>query len=351
MMDMQAFLRNMPKAELHLHIEGTVSAAKVLELAERNGVDIPYNSEAQILAAQDYGTPALKSFLDYHYMCSGVLRTGRDIFEITRDFLEKCLEENIRHVEIFFDPQQHIDRGISFDELIDAMMIACDASDVSTGLIMCMNRERSLVSAMEMLDLAASHRDKIIGVGLDSYEEGNPPRKFQEFYSRAQKEGYRLTAHCDCDQANAVEHANQCVHELGLKRIDHGLHVLDDPALIEVVKDRQITLTMCPTWRPSDPAPRRLDALRKMLDLGLRVCLNTDDPEEFASRYLTNTLQKVQQHGNFSAEDMTQFMRNAFNGAWISDDQRAVHMEELEAHLQSYSTQYHQKIGGSVAKS
>lgn len=336
-LNMSEFIALMPKAELHLHIEGTVSAAKVLDLANRNGVDIPYATEAEVLAAQDYGTPALKNFLDYHYMCSSVLRNGRDVFDITKDFLNRCREENIRHVEMFFDPQQHIDRGVGFDELMDALTTACNASAVSTGLIMCMNRERSLESAMEMLDLAEKHRSDIIGVGLDSYEEGNPPIKFQEFYDRARAEGYRLTAHCDCDQKDAVEHASQCVHQLGLERIDHGLHVLDDPALIEVVRERRITLTMCPTWRPSDPEPRRLSALRKMLDLGLRVCLNTDDPEEFASRYLTNTMQQVQRHGKFSAEDMTQFMRNAFDGAWISDDQRKAHLQELEAHLKMHT--------------
>jgi adenosine deaminase len=338
-MNMNEFIAAMPKAELHMHIEGTVSAAKVLELAERNGVDIPYASEPEILAAQDYGTPALENFLDYHYMCSSVLRDGRDVYEITRDFLNKCLAENIRHVEMFFDPQQHIDRGVSFDALMDAMTTACKASDVSTGLIMCMNRDRSLDSAMEMLDLADKHRSNIIGVGLDSYEEDNPPIKFQDFYDRAREEGYRLTAHCDCDQKNAVEHANQCVHKLGLERIDHGLHVLDDPELIEVVRERNITLTMCPTWRPSDPEPRRLKALRKMLDLGLPVCLNTDDPEEFANRYLTNLMQRVQQDGGFDAEDMTQFMRNAFRGSWIGDEQRAAHLEELEAHLANYLQQ------------
>ena len=338
-MDMNEFVAAMPKAELHLHIEGTVSAAKVLELANRNGVEIPFSSEAEILAAQDYGTPALENFLNYHYMCSSVLRNGKDIFEITRDFLTKCVAENILHVEMFFDPQPHIDRGLTFNELLDGMLMACKASDVSTGLIMCMNRERSLESAMEMLDLAERHRDNIIGVGLDSYEEGNPPIKFQDFYDRAREEGYRLTAHCDCDQKNAVEHASQCVHKLNLERIDHGLHVLDDPALVEAVRDRNITLTMCPTWRPSDPGPRRLDALRRMLDLKLQVCLNSDDPEEFASRYLTNTLQKVQKHGDFSAEDMTQFMRNAFNGSWIGEEKRTAYLRELEAHLTNYTTQ------------
>ncbi|UTS82633.1 Adenine deaminase (plasmid) [Phaeobacter piscinae] len=338
-MNMNEFIAAMPKAELHIHIEGTVSAKKVLELAERNGVDIPYASEAEIVAAQDYSFPALENFLDYHYMCSSVLRDGRDVYEITRDFLEKCRFENIRHVEMFFDPQQHIERGVSFDDLMEAMMTACQASEVSTGLIMCMNRERSLESAMEMLDLADKHREDIIGVGLDSYEEGNPPIKFQEFYDRAREDGYRLTAHCDCDQKDAVKHAHQCAHDLNVDRIDHGLHVLDDPELIEVVRKREITLTMCPTWRPSDPEPRRLKALREMLDLGLPVCLNTDDPEEFASRYLTHMMQSVQQKGNFSAEEMTQFMRNAFRGSWIGQEQRAIHLTELEAHLEAYLQQ------------
>ena len=338
-MNMNDFIAAMPKAELHMHIEGTVSAAKVLEMADRNGVDIPYASEAEIVAAQDYGFPALENFLDYHYMCSSVLRDGRDVFEITQDFLSKCLDENIRHVEMFFDPQQHIERGVSFDELMDAMTTACKASDVSTGLIMCMNRDRSLDSAMEMLDLAGKHRSNIIGVGLDSYEEGNPPVKFQAFYDRARDEDYRLTAHCDCDQKDAVKHAHECVHNLEVNRIDHGLHVLDDPELIEIVRKREITLTMCPTWRPSDPEPRRLKALRKMLDLGLPVCLNTDDPEEFASRYLTNMMQKVQQDGEFNADEMTQFMRNAFKGSWIGDEQRTAHLAELEAHLAAYRKQ------------
>jgi len=339
---MPDFISRMPKAELHLHIEGTISPAKVLELAERNGIDIQYSTEQELLDAQDYGEPALKNFLDYHYMCTGVLRTGRDVYEIVRDYLNRCIIENIRHAELSFDPQQHIDRGIAFDDLIDAMNRARRDSDVSTQLVMCMNRERSLESALEMLDRAQKHRREIVGVGLDSYEEGNPPIKFKEFYERARSEGYRLTAHCDCGQNNAVEHARQCIHDLGVERIDHGLHVLDDPELIKDAHARNITLTMCPTWRPSDPEPRRLPGLRKMLDRGLRVCVNTDDPEEFASRYLTNTMTEVQKHGKFSAEEMTAFMRNAFEGAWIGSASRTRFLKELDDHLRN-----HLPAGGS----
>lgn len=337
---MSEFLRTMPKAELHLHIEGTVEPRKVLELAERNGVDIPYSTEQQLIDAQDYGEPALDNFLDYHYMCTGVLRTGRDIFEITERYLERCAHENIRHTELSFDPQAHIERGVEFDELIealnDARRKAADRNGTSTHLIMCMNRDRSQDDALRMLDLAQKHQDDIVGVGLDSYEEGNPPIKFVEFYKRAKSEGYRLTAHCDCDQKNSALHIHQCIHDLGVERIDHGIHCLDEPSLHEEIKKRGIALTMCPTWRPSDPAPRRLAALRQMLDLGLQVNLNTDDPEEFASRYLTNTLVGVQREGGFTAEEMTHFMRNAFLGSWINEQQRATFLNELDQHHQKF---------------
>ena len=194
-MTMSEFLRTMPKAELHMHIEGTVEPRMVLELAERNAVDIPYSTEQQLLDAQDYGEPALDNFLDYHYMCTGVLRTGRDIFEITERYLERCARENIRHTELSFDPQAHIERGVEFDELIDALNDArhkaADRNGTSAHLIMCMNRDRSQEDALRMLDLAQKHQDDIIGVGLDSYEEGNPPIKFIDFYNRAKTEGYR----------------------------------------------------------------------------------------------------------------------------------------------------------------
>ncbi|WP_170763492.1 adenosine deaminase [Ruegeria lacuscaerulensis] len=335
-MDMKQFIQEMPKAELHLHIEGTVSPKRVLELADRNGVNIEFKSEKELLDAQDYGTPPLENFLKYHYMCSDVLRTGRDIFEITQDYLEKCVIENTRHVELSFDPQGHLERGIEFGELIDALNKARKDSPVSTQLVMCMNRDRTLESALEMLKLAEDYKDDIVGLGLDSVEEGNPPVKFQEYYDRGRELGFKLTAHCDCDQNNAVEHARQCIHDLGVHRIDHGVHVMDDPQLIEDVKERGITLTMCPTWRLGDPGPRRIPAIRKMLEMNVPACLNTDDPEEFASRYMSNMLSVVQEQGEFSAEEMTQFMRNAFVGSWIPDARRGAYLKELNAHLNTF---------------
>ena len=337
---MNTFLQEMPKAELHVHLEGTIPAAMVLSLAKRNGVDIPYDSEAALVAAQDYPEPALVNFLNYHYLCSDVLRTGQDIYDVTQNYLAQCNQENIRHAEISFDPQPHLERGIGFDELIEAMdnarRDALSDHGVSSQFIMCMNRERSEEDALAILKLASRYRDSIVGVGLDSYEKDNPPIKFLAFYKQAKEQGYRLTAHCDCNQENATLHIHQCLHDLSVERIDHGLHCLDDSSLHTEVKARGITLTMCPTWRPSDPAPRRVAALREMLTLGLPVTVNSDDPEEFASRYLTNIVIAVQREGEFSAREMTQFMRNAFEGSWITESQRQSYVAELDSHLSAY---------------
>jgi len=340
MLDMATFLTNMPKAELHLHIEGTIQAQMLLEMAKRNGIDIPYDSEAEVLAAQDYGEPALANFLRYHYNCVRVIRTGRDLHDITLTFLKKCREENIRHVELFFDPQVHLQHGLSFEEVIGGLQQGrekgAEQFNVSSYLIMCANRDRPAEDAMRLLDLAATYREYIIGVGLDSLEQDNPPVKFKDFYRRAREKGYHLTAHCDVDQENSPEHIRQCIHVLGVERIDHGVNCIEDPELVEAIKENNICLTVCPTWRLSDPGPRRLKRMREMFDLGLPVTINTDDPEEFASRYLTNTMIGVQRETGYSAEEMVQFMRNAFMGSWLDENHKHAYLAELEAYARSH---------------
>lgn len=336
---MTDFIRNMPKAELHLHIEGTIQAQMLLEMANRNEIDLPYRTPAEVLKAQDYGEPALANFLDYHYNCVRVIRSGNDLYDITLAFLKKCQEENIRHVELFFDPQVHLEHGLSFEEVIKGLQQGCEKGaeefKVSSLLIMCANRDRSAEDALRMLDLADPYRRHIAGVGLDSLEQDNPPLKFIEFFRRAHQEGYHLTAHCDVDQENSAEHIRQCIHDLGVERIDHGVNCVEDGALLEAIKEKNICLTVCPTWRPSDPGPRRLKRLRQMFELGLPVTINTDDPEEFASRYLTNTMIGVQQGTGYTAEEMIQFMRNAFIGSWLDESRKQSYLRELEAYAQN----------------
>jgi adenosine deaminase len=197
---------------------------------------------------------------------------------------------------------------------------------------MCIDREHTLEEALELLELAEPYRDAIVGLGLASYEKDNPPNKFLAAYQLAKERGYRLTAHCDCDQDNSIEHIRQCLDELGVERIDHGLHVLDDPALTEQVLRDGIALTMCSTWRPRDPEPRRMESVKQMLDLGISVSLNTDDPSEFASRHMTHMMTKVLDRSTMTIVDMVALMQNAFNTAWISEEQRSVYLSELAAY-------------------
>ena len=328
----------MPKAELHVHIEGCVEPLMLLQLAERNGVDIPYQDEDEVWAAQDYGEPALDNFLNYHENCLRVLQTGQDFYELAYAFFKKSAEENIVYLEIMFETQAHVSRGLVFSEYFNGLNQARRDGrrdfGVESNWIMSFQRDHSAESSMEILDMANPFKDEIVAVGLDNYEVNNFPLMFVEVFRRAREEGYHLTSHCDCNQQNSIQHIRQCLELLQVERIDHGLHVIDSPELTAMVRERQIPLTMCPTWRPSDPAPRRLESIRKMLELGLLVSINTDDPAEFASRYLNNILIELQKHGGFSKDEIALLMRNAFKSAWISEDSRRYYLEKLSKYVE-----------------
>jgi len=334
----------MPKAELHVHLEGTVEPELLLRLAAQNNVDLGFATEAEVWEAQDYPDPALPHFLDYHYKCINVLQHPNDFAEVTAAFIETCAANNVRHVEIMFGPMAHSVRGVEFGPMFEAMeaarSAACDRTGVSALWIICIDREHSLEAAMEMLAEARPYRHQIAGLGLASYEEGNPPAKFAEAYAAATDDGYRLTAHCDCDQRDSVMHIRQCLDVLGVERIDHGLHVLDDDELGKRVIADQIALTMCPTWRPRDPEPRRLEAVKTMLDRGMLVSLNTDDPSEFASRHMSHMTAAVQSQGGYSDGDMVGFMRNAFVSSWAEADEVAMWVAELETYAETASSNH-----------
>jgi adenosine deaminase len=334
MTDMETFIAGMPKAELHLHIEGTIGPAERLALARRNGIALPYADEAEIAAASNY--TGLEDFLRVYYEGIQVLVTERDFYEVTRTFLDRCRQENIIYVEISFDPQPHLARDIPFEIFMNGILAARaearESFGVASNLIMCVNRDRPLDEATPLFDQVKPWRDQVAGFGLDSAEAGNPPEKFTELYARARDEGYRLTAHCDVDQENSVRHIRQCIDVLGTERIDHGVNCLEDPALVEELKARDICLTVCPTWRPSDPAPRRTDRLKQMFELGLRVTINTDDPGLFASGYLSNTLTGVQRASGYTEADMVAFMRNAFLGSWAGESEKQEFLQRLGAY-------------------
>jgi len=333
--NMHEFIANLPKAELHLHIEGTLSPKTILKLASRNKMDYPLKTVDDIENALINRKAGLVSFLDHHYLVVSVIQTREDFYEVTYEFLRKCKENNIVYVEIFFDPQFHTARGISFEDLITGIdkgrLDGAESFGVEANLIMCINRERPVESAFEMMEQARPYREKIIGLGLDSYEEDNPPRKFEAVYAKARKEGYRLTAHCDVDQTNSVQHIWECLEVLKVERIDHGINCIEDPELVEELKRRNICLTTCPTWRNPYPGPRDIDRIKEMYELGLMVTLNTDDPAEFNSGYLTQTLIDFQEASGYSKSDLIQFMVNAFEGCWLPRPSKEVYIKSLRA--------------------
>ena len=257
-----------------------------------------------------------------------VLRTERDFHDLTATYLRRCRDENTIYAELSFDPQPHLARGVAPEAFMGGILAAVDEArerlGVSSNLILCVNRDRPLDEAWPLFDILRPWRDRIVGFGLDSAERGNPPRKFAALFDRARAEGYRLTAHCDVDQENSIEHIRQCLDLLRLERIDHGVNAVEDPRVVETLIERDICLTVCPTFRPGDPGPRRLRRLRQLFDAGVRVTVNTDDPALFASGYLTEPAESaVRAHGGYSRAEIAALMRNAFLGSFADGNRKA----------------------------
>jgi adenosine deaminase len=324
------FIAGLPKAELHVHIEGTLTPTRRWEIAARNGIRLPYADITALTASMGFEAPDaptyLQKFLAAYYEGIEVLRTPEDFRDLTVDYLTNCRDERVLYAELSFDPQAHTSRGVALaavmEGLAEGRRIGRQELGVETNLILCINRDRPVDTAVSALTEARKFRDQIMGIGLDSDELYNPPAKFRAVYDLARSEGYRLTAHCDVDQPATRENIRQCLDILKVERIDHGINAIEDPALVDEARARGITFTTCPTWRQIDTAPRRVDRIRKMYDQGLKVTLNTDDPGLFASGTMGKMLPAVMVAGGFTFAEMAQLMINAFEGAWIDDGLR-----------------------------
>ena len=333
-LDMDAFIRGLPKAELHVHVEGTLEPEMRLRLAERNGIELPYRTADELAAS--YAYQDLSSFLALYFSGMDALQTEQDFFDLTYAYLQRVHAQNVVYVEMHFDPQAHTSRGIAFDTVITGIHRAQEVAQQQLGirsqLILGILRDMSAESAMDALIESLPYRDWIIGVGLDSDEKDNPPVKFRDVFERARTEGYKLTMHCDHLQENSVQHIRQCLDIIGVDRIDHGYHVLDDEGLIDELRRRQVCLTFCTTSNPASPAPRRAAELKSALELGLNVTVNTDDPAYMRSYYMNEVLANTQQAVELSREQVAQLARNAFQSAWISDDDRDGYLATVDGY-------------------
>ena len=335
-MTLATFIEGMPKAELHLHLEGTLEPELKFELAARNGLDLPYASVDEMRAA--YGFNDLPSFLAVYYEGMSVLLAERDFYDLAMAYFRKAHSQNVVYAEVFFDPQAHTTRGIPFATVIEGFRRAQQDAEESFGLrsqlIMCFLRDLSAESAMEVLDQSLPYGDRIVGVGLDSDEKGNPPVKFKDVFARARREGYRLTMHCDVDQENSVEHIWQCLDEIRVERIDHGVNALEDDALIREINRRRLGLTVCPISNSFVTDGLKASEIKSMIDAGVRATINSDDPAYFPG-YMNENLIALQGAVNLTRENIAQLARNAFTVSWLSAEDRDRYLDALGEYVAS----------------
>jgi adenosine deaminase len=332
MSDLATFIEGMPKAELHVHLEGTLEPDLKFELAARNGLDLPYGSADEMRAG--YRFDDLPSFLAVYYEGMSVLLTEQDFYDLAMAYFRKARSQNVVYAEVFFDPQAHTSRGIPFATVIEGFHRAQRDAEASlrlrTQLIMCFLRDMSPESAMDTLEQSLAYADRIVGVGLDSDEKNNPPVKFRDVFARARSEGYRLTMHCDVDQESSVEHIWQCLDEIGVERIDHGVNAVEDRALIEEIKRRGLGLTICPISNGYVTDGLKAAEIKTMLDAGVRVTINSDDPAYFPG-YMNENVLAVQEAVNLTRDECLQLTRNAFTVSWLAEEDKDGYLDALEA--------------------
>lgn len=331
---MEAFVQQLPKAELHLHIEGTLEPELMFKLAARNLITLPYSSVET--ARQAYQFTDLQSFLNVYYSGMKVLIQEQDFYDLTWSYLQRAKQQNIRHVEIFFDPQAHTQRGIAFATIVDgiyeALSDAKQQLNISSKLIMCFLRDLSADSAMQTLALASSFKDRIIAVGLDSEEPGNPLSKFRAVFDKARAEGF-LTV-CHAGEEGPPEYIWEALDLLQVSRIDHGVRCLEDPKLVARLVEEQIPLTVCPISNVKLHVVKTMaqHPLKKMFDKGLCVTVNSDDPAYFQG-YVNENFSAAQQALNLTQQTLYQMAKNSFQASFISPLEKQSYIAELHAFI------------------
>jgi adenosine deaminase len=327
------WLQALPKAELHLHIEGTLEPELMFALAERNGVTLPFADVDAARAA--YVFDDLQSFLDLYYAGCSVLVTEADFYDLTLAYLRRAAADGVRHAEIFFDPQTHTDRGIPFAVVVDGIARALaegrDLLGITSRLIVCFLRHLSEDAAVETLESALEYRDAISGVGLDSSEAGNPPSKFAAVYARARVEGLLPVAHAG--EEGPPSYISESLDVLHVRRIDHGVRCMEDDTLVARLVADQVPLTVCPL---SNVKLRVFDDLAdhpigRMLERGLNVSINSDDPAYFGG-YIGTNYAETAAALELDCGQMRRIARNSFQASFLTDAERQPHLAALDAY-------------------
>ena len=326
-MALDGLIRRIPKAELHIHIEGSLEPELMFEIARRNGITLRHGSVDALRRA--YQFTDLQSFLDIYFEGAAVLRRERDFYEMTLAYLRRAAADNVRHAEIFFDPQTHTGRGIAFATIIDGISAALRDGPISSRLILCFLRHLSAKSAMETLEAALPYRDRFVAVGLDSAEVGNPPSKFAAVFARARQEGFLTVAHAG--EEGGPSYISEALALLRVSRIDHGVRCFEDPALVDDLVARRIPLTVCPLSNVKLGIFRSIQdhPLRTMLQRGIVATVNSDDPAYFGGYVVDNFLAVASALGLQEA-DVRTLARNSFEASFLPDEEKKAYLREVE---------------------
>jgi len=329
--DLATFARDLPKAELHLHIEGTLEPELMFELARRNGIRLPYTSVEEVRRA--YVFSDLQSFLDIYYAGCRVLLREQDFYDLTRAYLTKAATQGVRHAEIFFDPQTHTDRGVPFESVITGIQRALQDGEtrlgITSGLILCFLRHLSADAAMQTLSEALSYREWILAVGLDSSEVGHPPSEFRTVYDRAREAGLLAVAHAG--EEGPPAYVWEALDILKARRIDHGVRCVEDERLVGRLIEEQIPLTVCPLSNVKLRVFPTLEQhnLKRLLDRGLLVTVNSDDPAYFGG-YVGDNLQASAAALGLRRDQLLTLARNSFVASFLEDGPRRAYLAELD---------------------
>ena len=334
---LKQFLLGIPKAELHVHIEGALEPELAFAIASRNNISLPFKSPEQLRKAYNFNN--LQSFLDLYYAVSRILQDENDFYDVAMAYLKRAHLETVRHAEIFFDPQAHTQRGVPFKTVLRGIRRASiDAENefgISSKLIMCFLRDLSTESALEALAQALIFKDSIVGVGLDSSEIGNPPEKFKAVFDKARRQGFLTVAHAG--EEGPSEYIWQALEALKVSRIDHGIRCIEDPKLVRKLQSEGIPLTVCPL---SNVKLGIFDTIRehnlkKLLDLGLCVTVNSDDPGYFGGYILENYI-AVTQGLNLDKNDLYQIAKNSFDASFLTQEEKRKFVAELDNYMSEY---------------
>jgi adenosine deaminase len=331
----KAFIEGMPKAELHLHLEGSFEPELMFQIAQRNGLKLPYKNVEEVKNAYRFNN--LQEFLDIYYAGAGVLITEQDFYDLTMAYLRKIHTENVMHTEVFFDPQTHTVRGISFETVFNgiekALLQGEKEMGISFRIILCFLRHLDEASAFETLEMALPYKDKIIAVGLDSSELGNPPSKFERVFAKAREHGFLTVAHAGEEGPSSYIH--EALNLLKVQRIDHGNRCLEDDALVEKLRSLKMPLTICPLSNLKLRVVKKMEdhPIRQLLQNGLMATVHSDDPAYFGG-YMNDNYWAVAEALQLTREEIVQLARNSFDACFVDDSHKAKMHSQLNDFMQ-----------------